>query len=70
MIKTEFWEKVAFSWSKIDKTDIVPIDDDEAIPDDFFEENEIENIDDYLRGLIGGDIESENEEIDVTAFYS
>lgn len=68
MIKTEFWEKVAFSWSKIDKTEIPPVEAGEDIPDEFFEENKIEDMDDLLREIMSGDTDAE--EIDVTSFFS
>ena len=65
MIKKEFWEKVAFSWSKIDKTDIPVVEPEDDIPDDFFEENEIEDMDDLLRELMNGNnIDLEDEEIE------
>lgn len=60
MIKRIFWEKVAENWSKEDSVVIPDTDVGQDIPDDFFDDDEILDLDDLLMGFGN----SEDEEID------
>lgn len=66
MIKKEFWEKVSGVWAKKDEIEIPDIVVGEEIPEDFFDDEEIGNLDDLLKDIL----ESDDEEIDMTDFFS
>lgn len=55
MIKREFWEKVADVWAKKEEIYIPEILDIPDVPDDLFATDDVEDLDDLLKGLLSSD---------------